>query len=251
MFAAGQSIAQDTIRVRLTEWPPNYYQDASGDWTGLDVEIMKAIMKTAGLKFQFVNEPWVRGLKNLEHGETHMMMNMSKTDERSAYINWIGPVRATSGMGLIVKKENVSLPIKTLDDLVAVAKDKGKKYGFLRGAFYSQEFNDRINNDKEFQQYFEPISRSELNIRKTIGNRILGFFESLLGMKYRIINNSKYNELVVHPFRFKSDSSGIFIGVSKKGVDPETLKRIQKSFEKNKENGTIKLIIEKWNRRFN
>jgi len=241
MFCIDTLHSQETLVIRVTDWAPIYYKDHNDDWTGLDVEIIETILNEAGLKPKFKNQPWVRGLKNLEKGVTHIVMNMARTDERSKYTNWLGPIRKSAGMGLIVSEKNVSLPVKNLDDLVKVPKDKGKMFGYQRGAFYSQEFKDRLEQDKEFENYFDPISKINLNIKKVLAGRILGFFESPLSLSYRIKYNPDYKGLAIHPFRFKRKiKDEIFYGLSKKGIKSEIFEKINKAFDKLNQKGVIK-----------
>ncbi len=245
-----EGFAQDKMVTRTTNWPPIYYQDASGNWTGLDVELIKAVFEKAGIQYAFKDLPWARGLKNMENGNTHFMMNLSKTEERAVYMHFIGPVRQTSGMGLITKKGNETWATKTLDDLVKIAKEKGKRFGYQRGAFYSKDFNDRIENDTEFKKHFEIISKATLNVKKTLKGRILGFFESPLVMKYRIKNEKNYFGLTVHQFKFKQEGSDVYFGASKKGVDPDTLSKFKSAFDKCKSEGTLDKIVDEWEKIF-
>ncbi len=244
------AFSQEVLKVRTAEWPPLYYQDNNENWTGLDVELMRALLKEAGMTPQFRKQPWARGLKDMKDGKTKLMMNLSKTEERSEYMHWIGPVREVPGMALIVKKGNESFPIKNLEDLTNVARNKGK-FGYQRGAHYSNEFNKRIN-DPEFAKYFEIISRAKLNAKKTLAGRILGFFESPLVMKYRIKNHVEYQNLAVHSFRFTREpgSSNVYFGVSKAGVNMKTVNKLQAAFQKCNSNGTFQKINDEWDKKF-
>ncbi|MCP3921741.1 MAG: amino acid ABC transporter substrate-binding protein [Desulfobacterales bacterium] len=246
------AFSQEILNVHVTEWPPIYYQDKAGHWTGLDVELFKAIIKKAGLKQIFKNQPWIRGLKELESGSIHVVLNMNRTKERSVYTNWIGPIRKDDIICIIVKKKNRSMPVDSLDDLVKVSKKYNKKFGFQRGVFYSKEFNERIKNDSEFLEHFAVVADTNINFKLTLYNRILGCFESPLRLGHLIKNDPKFKNLSTLPFRFKKgdEVDDIYYGISKKSVNKDTLKKIQEAYSKCKKDGTIKRIIRKWNKKF-
>ncbi len=83
------------IKLRVIEFPPFYYQDENGQWTGLEVELAEALLKEAGLKPEYVPLPWSRALKSMEVGEAELMMNLVKTPEREEYMHFIGPERTS------------------------------------------------------------------------------------------------------------------------------------------------------------
>ncbi len=244
--------SQETLKIRVTEWPPVYYQDKSGQWTGLDVELIRIILKRAGLKATFDNRPWIRGLKELEYGKIHIMLNMSKTKERSAYTYWIGPIRKDKNMCVVLKKGIKKLPINSIDDLVTMSKKYSKQFGLQRGGFYSKKFNERLNKDPEFSEHFADVGDIYTNVKLTLYGRILGFVESPFNMAYLIKNDQRFKNLSIHPFRFKKgdEIEDIYFGVSKAGVNKHTLKKIQDAYEIYKKDDTLKKIVRKWNNKF-
>jgi ABC-type amino acid transport substrate-binding protein len=246
------AFSQETLKIRVTEWKPLYYQDKSGDWTGLDVEMIKAIVKNAGFKHIFENKPWIRGLKELESGSIHVVLNMNKTKERSVYANWIGPIREDDNSSIIVKKGFKPKSIKSLDDIVELSKKYNKQFGIQRGVFYSKEFNERIQKDSKFSKHFAVSGDAVLNYRLTLYGRILGFFESPLSIGFLIKNDPKFKNLSILPFRFRTgdEIDEIYFGVSKKGVDRDALKKLQEAFIKCKKDGTIKRILSEWDQKY-
>lgn len=238
-----QAFADQIIKIRVTEFPPNYFRDKNGHWKGLGVELSSTIAKSAGFKPVFKNEPWARALESMKEGSIQYMTNMKKTDERSEFINWIGPVREGE-VRLIVKKVNENLPIKTLNDFITVSKNKKRKFGYQEGFAYTEAFQRRFENDPEFKNIFEPIQTGELNFKKVMAGRILGFFETTISAEYRIKNDPDYKELVSHPFVLRR--TPVYHGVSKKGVDGETLQKLLGAFDKSQKNGNIQRIIKKY-----
>ncbi|MEB8431918.1 transporter substrate-binding domain-containing protein [Cocleimonas sp. KMM 6892] len=238
-----QVFAEQMIKIRVSEFPPNYYKDANGDWTGLGVELASAIVKKAGFEPVFINEPWARALESMKEGGLQYMTNLKKADGRSAFINWIGPVR-NGEVRLIVKKSNEHLPIKSLNDFITISNNKKSKFGYLGNMEYTEEFKKRFASDPEFKESFEPIQSAELNFKKVMAGRIIGFFETTISAEYRIKNDPDYKELATHPFVLRR--TPVYHGVSNKGVDKETLDKLRKAFDTLQKDGNIEKIVQKY-----
>jgi ABC-type amino acid transport substrate-binding protein len=233
----------NVVKFRVTDYPPASYKGADGQWTGLDVEIAKAVVEKAGYTIEFTELPFARGIKEMEDGTIQMMANLSKTDERSKFLTWIGPERTTK-MGLVVKAGNEQLPIKTLDDLVTACTEKKARFGIQSDVFYSKEFNDRLS-DPKFSDCFEKVAESELNTDKLQKDRILGFFEETNNMRYQIATNARYKGLALHDFILNSED--VYIGVSLKGATPEMAAKLQAAFDALQKDGTLdKIRNQEW-----
>ncbi len=229
------------IRVRVTDFPPLYYMDDSGKWTGLDVELADALIKEAGFKAKFIPTSWPAGLKHIEKGSLDMMMNMGKTAERSKYANWIGPERNTQ-MVLIVSESNHSMQLKELDDFIKVSQTEKIRFGIQNNVHYSNEFNNKLKN-LQFMSCFEFVKNIKMNPRKVKANHILGFFEEKISMVYKIQTDPSYEGLVIHPFILQEED--VFFGISKK-TSREVYEKLQQAFEKLEQDGTLESIRKRY-----
>ena len=240
------SYAKDVVTVRVAEFPPNYFKDDSGKWTGLSVELAEAIISAAGLEPQFVELPWTRAMLELKSGGLLYMTNLSKTEERSEFLFWIGPVRVDR-MGLFVHRENQSLSISSLDDILVTSADQNKQFGLQENVNYSRQVAQRLGSDPKFKNCFYTVDNVDSILKMTANQRILGFFESIYSIQHRIKNDPKYVDLVGHSFVLEDDSSEMFHGLSMKGVSPALQKKIQQGYERCVKDGSIQRILEKWN----
>lgn len=241
----GNAESRESITIRVANFAPNYFKNNGGGWTGVSVELAGAIVRRAGFEPNFVDLPWSRAMFHLETGDLQYMTNLYKTEARSKFLYWIGPVRKEK-MGLIVHRENKSLPITSLDDLQAVCKAQQMNFGIQQDISYSDAFNRRMKVDPGFRACFDrAVADVELNLRKTVNRRILGFFESVPTMMYRLQTDPKYADLVVHSFVLKTDE--VYHGVSMRGVSPAKLKKFQDAHARCAADGTIQRILTKWN----
>lgn len=235
------------IHVRVAEWPPLYYQDKSGDWSGLEVELAGKIIQTAGFEPKYISVPWKRSLLMMKNGDLQMMLNLSKKKERSEYMYWLGPVRYDKFV-LVVKNGNERLPIKTLDDFITVYQKNKIKFGYTSGVNYGDVFNHRLATDEKFAESFETIHDPKLNMKKVVHSRNLGFFEAKTDIVYQIKTMPEYQNLAIHPFilhRNENDEA-CYVGISKKGVDPETYRKLDEAYHKLRKNNSLKPILDKY-----
>jgi ABC-type amino acid transport substrate-binding protein len=240
---AGEVCAADTLVVRVSQWPPQYFQDDNGNWTGVEVELAAALLDAAGFKIKFVSQPWKRGIESMKNGTVHLLTSVAMKPERKEFIQWIGRSR-DSTVSMVVKKGNENLNMNSLDDMIKVSKKLKKKFGHQIGAFWSEEFNARLDKDPTFAACFEQVPKGAHNIKKLNEDRIIGFFEDRQGVAYRIKTDPDYAELAVHSFILNRRPT--YFGVSKKGVDTVALNKIFIAYEKLTRDGTFDRIRKKW-----
>ena len=131
-----------------------------------------------------------------------------------------------------------------MDDIIKVSKKLKRKFGHQIGAFWSEEFNSRLDKDPIFADCFEQVPKGEHNLKKLKNDRIIGFFEDKQGVEYRIKNDQDYAGVAIHSFILTRRPT--YFGVSKKGVDIETLNKIFIAYEKLTLDGTFDRIRKKW-----
>ncbi|MCP3940562.1 MAG: amino acid ABC transporter substrate-binding protein [Desulfobacteraceae bacterium] len=231
------SYANDEINIRVSNFPPQYFKDSNGKWTGLDVELARAIVLQAGLKPVFVDMSWQAALIRLRHGQIQILTNVNRTPERENKYRWIGPERQTN-MALIVKMEHSNVPIKDIDDLIIIASQQNKKFGIEKGVFYSKEFNDRLKTD-EFNKYFEIINKTNLNFEKLRLGRILGFFEDKVSLSYKIRHDPEFSDLVLHGFQLHGEP--VYFAITPK-ISDVLFERLENAFLKLENNGSLEKI---------
>lgn len=229
--------AAETINIRVATYPPQYYKDQNGNWTGIDVELARALVIEAGFTPDFIDAPWSRALEEMKSGRLHLMTTLSKTPERSTYMYWIGPERE-SKMALVVKKKDQSLQIESLDDLITLAKSKNIKIGMQQDIYYGQPFATSII-ERDFSQHFESVTDAKLNPRKNLAGRIIGFFEDKLTMQYQIETNKDYAGLAVHSFTMNTEN--LYFGISRK-VPVEWIRRLESAYERLVSSGELERI---------
>ena len=234
-------LAAEVMRVRVTHWPPQYFKDSNNQWTGVDVELIQAILAEAELPLEFHSLPWARAVASLRDGEIDILPTFDQTQERAAYTRWIGPQRLAT-MGLVIRKGDAFV-LNSLDDLVQISRSRKQLFGHQQGIFISTEFNYRLEHDDAFKRCFDIAFKEESNLAKLERGRLLGFFEEINAARYRIQFDPKYKKLDLHDF--KMTPTPTYFGV-RKSLHPETFDRIHNAYEKLERQGKLNSIRKKW-----
>ena len=235
-------LCANTIKIRVVNYPPQYYQNSEKVWTGLDVELARAVVEDAGYTPEFVDLPWNRALVSIKAGEIDIMCNLSKTEERSEFLQWIGPERYTQ-MVLIVRKGDKGLTINSLDQMVIASQKTGKKIAIQQNAYYGEDMKKRLETDNDFAKVFVPIPEATQFLAMLQKSRILGYIEERSNIVYKIAHDEQYKDFFVHPFIIHKDP--VYFGVSKM-VPPEVYNNLVRSYKKLEGNGKLEKIRKKW-----
>ncbi len=230
-----------TLTLRVSDFPPQYYLDEYDNWRGLDVELGKALVEEAGYVAEFVELPWSRALESIKEGRIDIMMNLSITPEREEFLNFLGPERAGE-LVLVVNEIYNQEIINNLKDLIAVAKKNNMKIGLQDNVAYTDELMQLVNND-DYSDYFEYATEADENMTKTAENRIIGFFEDKVSMKYKIEENPDYKTLMIHSYILKTEY--VYFGITKK-IDGKILNDLNDAFNELVDDGTFEKIRNKY-----
>jgi len=241
LFFALPVHASEKLRVRVTEFAPNYFMQG-GHWSGLDVELAEALAREAGLTVEFLDLPWSRALDYIKKGKLDMMMNLSRTPDRETFMNFIGPERVSKRV-LVVRKDNVGLKIATLDDLATVARQAKRQFGIQHEAKYSEAFDTRLASDAEFAKSFDKVTQGRLFAKKVVVGNNIGFFEDENFVIYQMKHSPEFQELALHSFVLASDP--VYFGISKQ-LDATAQQSLEAAFRRVKNNGTLAKIRARW-----
>lgn len=131
--AAVPTITKGTLTIGMEgTYAPFTFKDASGQLTGFDVDIAKAVAAKLGLKPQFVLTEWSGILAGIPAGKYDVVVNqVGPTPERQKSLGFSQPY-AYSHAQIIVKKGSSFKPA-SLKDL------KGKRVGVGLGSNYEQQ----------------------------------------------------------------------------------------------------------------
>ncbi|MGE0085558.1 MAG: substrate-binding periplasmic protein [Desulfococcaceae bacterium] len=229
------------LTVRVPEgntYPPFFMQDEKGKWEGLSIELVEAMLKEAGYTPIYEALPFARAINHLQEGKTDIMLNMTITEERKSFMNFIGP-QLDETVVLVVKKDS-DFAISSLDDL----KKLPKSVGVERGRVYGKAFEEKRAADEELKSKLAEVTEVDSNEKLLEAERISGFLGFGYNTFYQIKNNPLYNNFKVHPFVISQD--WVYFGFSKKSVPDDMLRKFQEAYDRVKEKGVFEAIRQKY-----
>ncbi|MCP4022643.1 MAG: amino acid ABC transporter substrate-binding protein [Desulfobacteraceae bacterium] len=239
LITAVSSVADNNeIKVRVTDYVPQYYQDENGEWKGMGVELAQVLIHEAGCKPVFLKLPWKRALRQMAIGEVDMMLNLSITEERKNYMHFVGPQRDES-MVLIVKK-GICFLIDSFEDF----KQMPKRVAIENGGYYGEAFKEKYETDPAFADKISIVVHTQQYIKMLTAGRITAFIGDRYNMAYKIKTQPSYKDCKILPFIVNQDF--VYFGLSKKSVSKEKLERIQKAYERAKAKGKFEEILKQY-----
>jgi len=199
-------LSAKTYNLVSEPYPPFEYQE-NGKNTGMDVEILEAVAKSAGVDFKISFLPWKRALSEVQSGSSDAIFSILQTKERESFLYY--PEKALfKGKTILFANESFNGTIKSISDL------NGKKIGFVSGNSYGKEFDNATEILKD------PSTNAEMSVNKLINNRhdLLVITEEV-GWYY--LNKSKAKKIRALPFIIMQDD--YFIATSKKSANGREL----------------------------
>lgn len=215
-------------------YPPFFIQDQNGQWGGLSIELVEALLNETEFTPLYKPLPFARGLKSMQQGKIDIMLNMTITKERQEFMHFLGPQLDESIFLVVQKGSNFS--ITQLDDL----KKLPKPIGVERGKVYADAFETKRATDKDFRRRLEEVTEVDRNEKKLRANRISGFLGYGYNVFYQIRTNPLYKNFSVHPFLI--NQNWVYFGFSKKTVSKEQLQMFQQAFNKASKKDVFKAI---------
>ncbi len=222
--------------IRITEkpYPPFFIIDNNGKPGGLSIEIAEALLNEAGCKPVYKPLPWKRALAQLRSGEIHLMLNMTPTEERKEFVNFIGP-QLDETVVLVIRKDS-GLNITCLDDIKKFPKALGTELGKV----YGETFERKKATDEQFAKKIEMTANMESNENKLNTERISGFLGYGYNVYYKIKNDPLYANFTVHPLIIRQD--WVYFGFSKMSVSTEMLQRFQMAYSHIEKTGLLENV---------
>lgn len=145
-----------SLTLNTEEWYPfSYTQDHKA--TGTAVEIIRLVLKEAGIGYQIVTGPWNRSYNTALVKPDNCVFPTQVTEDRKPLFKWIGPVERNRWV--VYKTKDSPLTASTMDDL------KDKLIGGYIGdavAVYLKQQSFRV----------EEATADHLNVKKLRSGKI-------------------------------------------------------------------------------
>ena len=239
-FAVPNIFAESSCLLRMgwEQWKPYQYIDENNQLTGVDIELVGAIVTNMGCDIEFVELPWKRHLVEVEKGKTDIAAGASMTAERQEWAYFTQAYREETRVLFVLKGTSETYQLNSLADIIGTF-----RLGVNSGAYNGEEFAQLIEQ-AEFKKHVEVVNDEVQNHDKLIGKRINGFIADVLSGTNRLRERNLQDNVEVHPVHIHSDN--VYVMFSKQSTTPELVETFNKSLALLKENGVYDGILKKY-----
>jgi len=182
------------IMVEYSNYPVTFIDPGTGEWKGIDFDIMRAVEQLTGLEFRVYNDPdtdWGTLLPMIENGDVPMVSDLIRTHDREGRFIWLDSTHLVTQYVLISREEHRNISINEVP-FVSVALSQGTGYTEI------------------FQSWFPNHNYSVVydNIFTATEAFLAGEVDMLMGNKNSFLHLSQFMELPGYKINFVFEGSG-------------------------------------------
>ncbi len=227
LLTPGTARALDAI-VAIDNFPPwKIVED--GKFSGIDTQLVEALLAEIDLKPKFVAFPWTRSLEMMKTGNVWLMSGVLKHPERELFLNFVEPPYKTRSSKVFYRRAD-SEDILTHKDL------RHLDIGVQRGAHYYPEFDDDTLLNKK------PVPDDSFNFRKLSEGRLDAVITTETQGDYLLAVLGLQDKIVKSTYRYDS-TAPVYFAVSKRSPLARRMKDINAAARRLHDNGTFRKII--------
>lgn len=222
-------VAQQTIRVGAdTAFPPfEFVDEATGEYTGFDMELIRAIGEEMGVEVEIVNTVFDSLIPTLLLGEFDVIISaMTITEERAQTVAFSDPYFLT---GLVIATRPDDTAIQSTEDL------KGKTVAVQMGStgHFAAEDLPGVGRVDPYQFVDQAMTAV------IIGAADAAVLDELVAIEYMQAHPDAI-KVVGEPFTTEE------YGIAVRPSDTELLQRINAALAELRANGTYDELYQKW-----
>ncbi|GAB7022622.1 substrate-binding periplasmic protein [Salidesulfovibrio brasiliensis] len=223
--------AQPDLKVFTDVEAPANYENVEGEPVGTSVDIVREMLKRAGLEGTVTLMPWTRAYEHAKSNGNVMLFTAGKTKEREQLgFHFIGPV--ISRTHALYKRSGEKLDVESLEDIANKQIVVGGVLGDWRTDYL---LSKGVNMDLS--------TGFDLNIRKIDANRYALIVSSDIEMPALLADENLPMDSFEMALVLKKAPSYIMLS---NGTDKEILNRLDAAYEEMVESGFLDKVAEKY-----
>lgn len=236
MLAAGAATACE-LAVGWEPWPPYQFEAEEGSISGLDGDLMNAIMAEMPCEASWVAATWKRQLEHLEAGKLDAALGASYTEARAAWGRFSESYR--QAVNQLVVRSDLGGQYGSLQQFLAA----GHKLGVMKDYHYGENAMALVA-DAAYADQIEVTVASEANILKLTSERVDGILMDAFVAAHLIREMDVADKVASETIEVSTDD--IYALFSRASVDADTVARFNAVLADLKADGTIEEIIARY-----
>lgn len=224
------------LSIVLDPWPP-YSEGESGKTPtgGFFIEVANAVFEKMGVKTEIMLYPWKRCLVYMEDGTADILLGVTKTAEREAFMAYTDPL-IVDRVVLFYSKEKFKdgFSWEKFEDL------KGIRIGVTAGYNYGDEFSKA---EKELGLDTDPAEGEVKNFQKLTMGRTDVFICYEISGKSILEKDAKLQEQVGMVEKPVLAELPFYLAVSKKSTAVNLIPKINEAIFAIKGDGTLDKLL--------
>ncbi len=224
-------------------WDPYQFEEvinAQRQVTGLDVALVKSIIKEAGFNLIFEERFWKEQQDDLRAGKRDFSMGATKTKEREAFVYFTKPYRFEENSLFVLRGEEALFDSSSVDNFLKSIVKKNLKISVINGFIYADPKINKWIKDPKNEPYILKVPTDQGSIEALLAGKVQGFLADRLVGATMIWRHELGGQLNEVPLPLKTP---IHLMFSKKITTPETIKKINAAIDKVRETNQYQEII--------
>jgi len=213
-------------------WDPYIYsKDLQGIevWTGLDVKVMDAVFKRAGLHYVANKETdWADIVEDIREGNTDFGIAAFVTPEREKFAYFSKPYREEYVALFIPRDRAHAFKFQDLDDLFALFHKEGWRLGVSKGWSYSAKLDPYLQ-DPVNQSILVKFANQEQLVQALLKKEVDAYLNYRISGQTLLWRGKFQNRIQEHPKILFGSS--VYTMFSKKTVPLETIERFNHALD--------------------
>jgi len=234
--AMTDSVPECRLVMGWDPWEPYQYQIDGVHVFGLDVDLLTAVVHSAGCSLDFKQGSWTELLSMLKSGDVDVLAGATRTAERGEFSYFTRPYRDEEFLVYVRADRNEELAALSLKDMA----ERGMTIGVIDGYLYGDTVSG-YQDDPELTSQFVYSPMSEISFSMLLDGEV----DAIIDDKYvgaSIIRRKDLSEFIMpHPQGF--DKSHVHFMLSRASVDDALFQRIDQSLASLHETGQIQIIL--------
>jgi len=218
---------------------PYQFMGESGQVTGLDIDLLKAVAKEADCQLVFDHIPWKRAQSMIGIGSLDVASGASKTPEREKYARFSTPYRSEK-IAIYLRQEDLNkFRFTSLTELASTS----ARVGMVHGYTYGEEFI-QLQTQKAFRGGLHSVLSDEHSFKRLANRHVDVILIEPFVAKSIIASRSDAERFVRHETMI--DTGQIYFMFSKKSVQAKSVDQFNHALERIKKSGEYQNILDKY-----